>query len=174
MMEGKKQQAPSKKIAVHTMNMGTAFDIDVNKQEVIAEEKMFNLDLHIRTLEKDIADISSFASVLDQVLGRTTQRKKEYLGRRVWAGKNIYLSTEDKRLIVSRERWQDIVRFRARRNLIARARFLTLRPLTKDAAPHLQVQPHRSLSTLAPSSLNTTESSRSTPLLSKIRSFLPS
>ncbi|KAG2158867.1 uncharacterized protein EDB93DRAFT_1334303 [Suillus bovinus] len=43
---------------------------------------------------------------------RVTQRVKERLGRRVWAGKNIYLLSKGARVIVPRNEWTRIVNFK--------------------------------------------------------------
>ena len=78
--------------------------------------KYFNLDLHVRILTRDLFEIKSFAQRLEFVLGRTTERVKERLGRRVWAGKDIYLSTEARRVNQTRDAWKTIVNFQPRRD----------------------------------------------------------
>ncbi|KAF9449919.1 hypothetical protein P691DRAFT_811486 [Macrolepiota fuliginosa MF-IS2] len=145
--------------------LGTAFDVDVNDQTLPSPqpEKTFNIDLHIRILTRDISEISAFSSTLDKVIGRTTQRMKERLGRRVWANKNIYISTENRRAVVSRERWRDIVRFRPRRELITRIQRDIAR--ARDPAPHLQTPG---------TPANDTKHTSSNTLLSKFQSLLPS
>lgn len=163
-------RALSPKIDVTNIRkMGTAFDVDVNNQTLPEppSEKMFDIDLHIRVLARDLAEISSFYSALDNVFGRTTQRVKERLGRRVWANKDIYLSTENRRTFITRERWREIVNFRPRRNLVARAQPDVVR--ARDPAPHLQIQ--RSYSTFSDDSRRPPPSGT---LLAKLRSFLPS
>ncbi|PFH52671.1 hypothetical protein AMATHDRAFT_2063 [Amanita thiersii Skay4041] len=77
--------------------------------------KSFDLDLHIRILERDVEEIQDLAERVDEVVGRTTQRVKERLGRRVWAKKNIYFLTDNTRLPVSRSTWKEIVNFKPQR-----------------------------------------------------------
>src|SRR5262249_52435953 len=64
----KAQVAPSRKIGVDIKNLGKAFDIDINNQTIPEPppEKTLDLDLHIRILERDVAQISTFAKNLDQ------------------------------------------------------------------------------------------------------------
>ncbi|KAF9008679.1 hypothetical protein BDQ17DRAFT_1348750 [Cyathus striatus] len=82
--------------------------------------KQFDIDLHIYILERDIRELDAFTRRLQDTLGRTTQHLKERLGRRVWAGKDIYLATEHKgRTVISREKWREIVGFKPRRSQIA-------------------------------------------------------
>ncbi|KAF9468936.1 hypothetical protein BDZ94DRAFT_1244972 [Collybia nuda] len=96
------------------------FDIDTPPPTSIpspAPPKHFDIDLHINILQRDIAEIETFAVQVENILGRTTQRLKERLGRRVWAGKDVYLQTDEKRQKLSRERWRDIVQFQPRNNI---------------------------------------------------------
>jgi hypothetical protein len=78
--------------------------------------KYFDLNLHIRILTRNVFEIKDLARHLEFVLGRTTERVKDRLGRRVWAGKDIYLSTEDRRLNQTRDSWRNIVNFQPRRD----------------------------------------------------------
>ncbi|PPQ99789.1 hypothetical protein CVT26_009166 [Gymnopilus dilepis] len=77
--------------------------------------KYFDINLHIRILRRNILELEVFNERLSYVLGRTFQRVKERLGRRVWDGKNIYLSTDGDRVFVSKEDWKDIVNFRPKK-----------------------------------------------------------
>ena len=80
----------------------------------------FNINTHIRILERDIEEIESFESHVKDILGRTTQRVKERLGRRVWQGKDIYLLTDgDARRKVSRSAWRTTVQFKPRLALLS-------------------------------------------------------
>ena len=131
--------APSQKISVDLKNMGKAFDVDVDDLSIPQPppEKKFNIDLHIRILTQDIEEIAAFAQDLDHALGRTYQRSKERLGRRVWEGKDVYLSDVDRRTKISRQRWRHVVGFRPRRELLRRQSPQS--PFEKDAAPHLSL-----------------------------------
>lgn len=159
-------------VSVDPRKLGTAFDVDVDNQ-IIPDpptEKILDINLHIRILTRDLAEISTFAQTLDKVLGRTTQRVKERLGRRVWAGKDVYLSTEDRRTVVPRGRWREIVRFQPRREIAVRVQRHGNR--TRDAAPHLPSQhPY-----FAPASTGTDSPNYppTSTLFSKLRSILPS
>lgn len=78
--------------------------------------KYFNIDLHVRILTRNLYEIKDFARRLEFVLGRTTDRVKERLGRRVWAGKDVYLSSEARRVNQTRDAWKAIVNFQPRRD----------------------------------------------------------
>ncbi|KAF8631144.1 hypothetical protein AX15_002490 [Amanita polypyramis BW_CC] len=98
--------------------VGTAFDVDLDRESatlVAKERKPFNVGLHANILERDLREIEQLASKVDDVLGRTVQRVKERLGRRVWGEKNIYLHTERGRVKVSRTTWAETANFQPRR-----------------------------------------------------------
>ena len=78
--------------------------------------KYFNIDLHIRILTRNLFEIKNFARNLEFVLSRTSERVKDRLGRRIWAGKDIYLSTDARRLNLTRDSWRSIVNFQPRRD----------------------------------------------------------
>ncbi|KAG6911653.1 hypothetical protein DXG01_007903 [Tephrocybe rancida] len=77
--------------------------------------RTLDIDLHIRILEHDIAELEEFSQRVNYLLGRSVQRVKEGLGRRVWAGKDIYVAHENRRRQVSREDWIKDVRFLPRK-----------------------------------------------------------
>ncbi|KAF8640152.1 hypothetical protein AX17_001388 [Amanita inopinata Kibby_2008] len=104
--------------------VGSAFDVDINQEPATSSspqsaspshDKPFSLGLHIQILERDLREIEELASRVEDVLGRTIQRVKERLGRRIWAGRDIYLRTEDRRLKVSRTQWTAMANFQPRR-----------------------------------------------------------
>ncbi|OJT13542.1 hypothetical protein TRAPUB_9896 [Trametes pubescens] len=76
------------------------------------ETKPFDIDLHVNMIRRDLDRLITFEARVDDVLARTVQRIKERLGRRVWGGKNIFLSDVERRLPVSREFWKRNVNFR--------------------------------------------------------------
>ncbi|KAJ3564355.1 hypothetical protein NP233_g8350 [Leucocoprinus birnbaumii] len=170
---------PSKTIAVDMKNLGRAFDVDINNTSVYAPppKKMLNLDLHIRLLTQDLKEITILAKTLDEVLGRTIQRKKESLGRRVWRSQDIYFSDINMRKEVSRQRWRDIVHFRPRRDLFRQGE---PQPFERDTAPHMRKhqtkpQPQQPVSPPADNSTATTEKpSQMRTLIYRIRSLVPS
>ena len=93
------------------------FDLDLGDSTPpeIPQIKYFNLNLHIRILTRNLFEFKDFARRLEFVLGRTTERVKDRLGRRIWAGKDIYLSTEGRRSNQTRESWRTIVNFKSTR-----------------------------------------------------------
>ncbi|KAJ7699891.1 hypothetical protein B0H17DRAFT_925883 [Mycena rosella] len=95
-------------------NVGAVFDLDLEDEgtPTPTPSKTFDLDLHIRVLERDISEIEVLYAYVQKILGRTIQSVKERLGRRVFRGKDIYLLTEGERRRVSRERWEEIARFK--------------------------------------------------------------
>jgi hypothetical protein len=95
----------------------SVFDLDLDappESPSPPTPKYFDLDLHIRVLERDFEELTQFSRRATDVLGRTTQRVKERLGRRVWSARDIYLRTDNSRRKVSRGHWQRIVGFRSR------------------------------------------------------------
>ncbi|KAG6833767.1 hypothetical protein H0H87_001199 [Tephrocybe sp. NHM501043] len=96
--------------------------------------RLIDLDLHIRVLQRDIAELQDFSQRVDFLLGRTVQRVKEGLGRRVWAGKDIYLAHENRRRQVSREDWIKDVNFTNRRADDQFSRAPVMMPDTSPAA----------------------------------------
>jgi len=136
--------APSQKISVDLRNIGKAFDVDIDDLSIPQPqpEKKFDIDLHIRILTRDIEEIAAFAINLDHVLGRTHQRRKERLGRRVWGDKDVYLSDVHQRTRISRQRWQEIVGFRPRREFFPNP--TPHSPHKKDVAPHLSLPQQQS------------------------------
>jgi hypothetical protein len=79
--------------------------------------KYFNVNLHIVILKRNILDIEDFSKRLEFVLGRTTQRVKERLGRRVWQGKDIFFRDSPKgRVVMTKENWKEVVNFQPRKD----------------------------------------------------------
>lgn len=109
---------PSEKPSRPPVNLETPIlDLDLDNPFLPEPPvRHFDINLHIEILERDLLQVTEFAKHLQSVLGRTTQRVKERLGRRVWNGKDIFLSTEAKRVTVSKGKWQSIVRFMPRHN----------------------------------------------------------
>ena len=103
----------------HSPSNSTTPDLfDLDLEDLTPPEtpkiKYFNITLHIRILKRNLFEIKDFAKRLEFVIGRTTERVKDRLGRRVWAGKDIYLATEARRLNQTRESWRTIVNFQRR------------------------------------------------------------
>lgn len=88
------------------------FAVDLDAPGVLPPAKKFNIYLHLQILHHDLGELKSFYKDVSAVTSRTTQRIKERLGRRVWAGKNIYLLHEDRRKVISRQTWSAIVGFK--------------------------------------------------------------
>jgi hypothetical protein len=88
------------------------FAVDLDASWVPPPAKKFNIYKHLQILHHDLEELESFYKEVSNVTSRTAQRIKERLGRRVWAGKDIYLLHEDKRKLVSRQTWSAIVGFK--------------------------------------------------------------
>ncbi|KAG7096636.1 hypothetical protein E1B28_004053 [Marasmius oreades] len=71
--------------------------------------KPLDLDLHIRILKDDIYDLTELQSYTAWLLGKTVERLKNRLGRRVWQGKNIYSVSTGARRTVTPECWDERV-----------------------------------------------------------------
>jgi len=95
-----------------------ALDVDLQNHTTPEVEtpkvKPFNLNLHIDILQRNVSELERFQSRLEFLVGRTSQRVKERLGRRVWQSRDIYLATEGERKVVSKEQWREMVNFRPR------------------------------------------------------------
>ncbi|KAF8164928.1 hypothetical protein B0H34DRAFT_761794 [Crassisporium funariophilum] len=94
------------------------FDLDLENPPPVEKPtvKYFDIDLHIQILKRNVFEIEDFAKRLEFMVGRTTQRLKERLGRRVWGAKDIYLSTEDARVRTTRDAWKGMVNFQPRKD----------------------------------------------------------
>lgn len=95
----------------------TALDVDLDAPSPPPDspipEKLFNINLHLRILQKDVDELVAwYENYYEVALSRATQRVKERLGRRVWAGKDIYLLSANARITVSRKTWTRIVNFK--------------------------------------------------------------
>ena len=89
-----------------------ANSVSSTRQEPPSLAKYFDVSVHIDILRKDFEDIANFyTQEFLPALARKTQRVKERLGRRVWDQKNLYLRTESRRFVVSREDWAEMVNF---------------------------------------------------------------
>ena len=85
-----------------------------------ASRKRFDVDLHLRLLQRELEELQDFQRRTEDVLGRSAQRVKERLGRRVWAGKNVFLRDAGGRASVPRSVWRTVVNFREQREVEAR------------------------------------------------------
>jgi hypothetical protein len=86
----------------------SVFSVDLNAPAPgPSTPKPINIALHLSILRRDISEISRFTAHVEDVLGRTIQRVKERIGRRVWDGKDVYIATEAARIPLSRETWTE-------------------------------------------------------------------
>ncbi|KAG0705458.1 hypothetical protein DFH29DRAFT_278808 [Suillus ampliporus] len=99
-------------------DVSTALDVDLDSPSTPPDsrppEKLFDIYLHLDILQKNLDELVTwYENYYEVALVRATQRVKERLGRRVWAGKNIYLLSEGARVTVPRNAWTRIVNFKA-------------------------------------------------------------
>lgn len=76
--------------------------------------KPFNIELHVAILSRNYTQLEEFSKRLRFVVGRTHERVKERLGRRVWNNKGVFLRDDGIRTTVTKENWRDIVNFQPR------------------------------------------------------------
>ncbi|THV03298.1 hypothetical protein K435DRAFT_715684 [Dendrothele bispora CBS 962.96] len=77
--------------------------------------KPLNLNLHIKLLENEIEDLVSIKERIGKIKSRMHDRIKDRLGRRVWAGKDIYFMTGGtRRGRISRLRWREMVNYKVK------------------------------------------------------------
>ncbi|OAX40673.1 hypothetical protein K503DRAFT_768391 [Rhizopogon vinicolor AM-OR11-026] len=111
------EPAPSDSRGAPPPDITTALDVDLDAPSAPPDsptpEKLFNINLHLRILEKNLDELVSwYENHYEVALSRATQRVKERLGRRVWAGKNIYLLSDNARITIPRKAWTGIVNFK--------------------------------------------------------------
>lgn len=110
---------PTRSSKTKDLNADAIFAADIENPDPVPTGepfKPFDLDLHIRILRRDLLELTEVSERLEHLLGRTHQRIKERVGRRVWAGKDIYLRTDKhSRKVVDRAHWKRIVNFKPRR-----------------------------------------------------------
>ena len=111
------EPAPSDFRRAPPPDITTALDVDLDAPSPPPNpprpEKLFNINLHLRILQKNVDELVTwYENYYEVALSRATQRVKERLGRRVWAGKNIYLLSENARITVPRKAWTRIVNFK--------------------------------------------------------------
>jgi len=102
----------SKRILRHPPTPVLDLDLDANDEPQPPPVKYFDLDLHVSILRKDLAGLENLYEHASDVMSRTLQRVKERLGRRIWAGKDVFLITQEGRQKVSRQTWIRIARFK--------------------------------------------------------------
>jgi hypothetical protein len=86
-------------------------DLDSDHSPSTPPPRVFDINVHISLLQRDIQQLEQLSLEVEAVLGRTIHRIKERLGRRVWSGKDIWLADEKARIHVSKEFWRDAVNF---------------------------------------------------------------
>ncbi|KAJ3485353.1 hypothetical protein NLI96_g5019 [Meripilus lineatus] len=113
------------------------FDVDLDAPAVPEPPppKKFNIDLHITILERDKASLTELQKYITHIIGRTCQRIKERLGRRIWADKNVYLRTVKGRTRITRDEWRGIVNYRPER--VPLPRWDSPGQFQREKAPHL-------------------------------------
>lgn len=113
------------------------FEVDLDAPCVPSPPaKRFDIHFHLQLLKRDIEQLGHFNKEVSIVISRTVQRIKERLGRRVWAGKNIYLLSNRDRKVVSRQAWSNIVRFKHADGLEARRTQIRFQMRGREEAPH--------------------------------------
>ncbi|KAF9036114.1 hypothetical protein BDZ89DRAFT_1157670 [Hymenopellis radicata] len=85
--------------------------VDTSPLPPTQHQKFLNASLHIKLLKRDISEIETLRAHIRVIIERTRQRTKEYLGRRVWAAKPIYIPLLRRRTAVPRNLWRNIVSF---------------------------------------------------------------
>ncbi|KAH8106221.1 hypothetical protein BXZ70DRAFT_918735 [Cristinia sonorae] len=89
------------------------FDLDFDAQTPREPApKVFDINLHLKLLHRDLAQIEQLERHIADVVGRTSQRLKERLGRRVWKGKKVWLRHTGRDQLVEPSEWVEKVNFR--------------------------------------------------------------
>ncbi|KAF7433263.1 hypothetical protein PC9H_005213 [Pleurotus ostreatus] len=123
----------------------SVLDLDLDAPPVVAPPivKYFNIDLHLQLLARDIREIEEFSVVVENTLGRITQRLKERLGRRVWSSKDIWLRSVNRRMQVNKPSFVAEVNYRPKvEKKTVPSKRIPLRPISsRFARPGLQSPP---------------------------------
>ncbi|KZT06288.1 uncharacterized protein LAESUDRAFT_812885 [Laetiporus sulphureus 93-53] len=90
-------------------------DLDAPARPSSPTQKPFDIDTHLKVIRKDLQMLNDFRIHVADAIGRITERIKEQLGRRVWASKDIYLRDQGRRVLITKEDWQQIAGFRRAR-----------------------------------------------------------
>ncbi|CCM02845.1 uncharacterized protein FIBRA_04957 [Fibroporia radiculosa] len=118
------------------------FDVDLDAHDPAPSfrPKPLDMDVHIEILEREVRALQQLRAHVVDIVGRTTQRVKERLGRRVWAGKDVYLRDKGTRIFIARDEWRRKVNFSPRSAVLARSRLVAPSATSpaKDSAPHLR------------------------------------
>jgi len=91
----------------------------------ISRSPMFDIHTHLWILKRDIFALSGLKWKAGGGLFDAITRSKARLGRRIWAGKDVYVEDEGARVRLNREVWRERVNFRERK------RRMRLRPKVK-------------------------------------------
>jgi hypothetical protein len=97
----------------HLKSETPIFDLDLDSDHSYPAPppRIFDINVHISLLQRDIGQLEQLSSDGEAVLGRTIHRIKERLGRRVWSGKDIWLAGEQARLPVTKKFWKEAANF---------------------------------------------------------------
>jgi hypothetical protein len=90
-------------------------DLDSDHSQPNPSPRVFDINVHISLLRRDVQQLEKLSLEAEAVWGRTIHRVKERLGRRVWSGKDVWLADEQARVPVTQEFWRDTVNFVAPR-----------------------------------------------------------
>ena len=107
--------------ATETSDEKTTEDVSEHDETVTSSPsqrprvKGFSPNLHLNLLRREYSRLLILERRMTDVTGRTTQRIKEKLGRRVWASKDIYLRSQAARVLITKEQWRTSVNYRPRR-----------------------------------------------------------
>jgi hypothetical protein len=83
-----------------------ALDIDLDAAPgATSPHRPFKPAVHIAILQRDLAEVAQLSEDLAEIIGRVVQRRKERIGRRVWAGKDVWVRDEGRRVELPKETW---------------------------------------------------------------------
>jgi hypothetical protein len=91
-----------------------AVDLDAPAEADAPAPRPFRPAVHIAILQRDLAEVGALLRELEDILGRVVQQRKERLGRRVWAGKDVWVRDTGRRAVLAKEQWADAVGWQPR------------------------------------------------------------
>lgn len=76
------------------------------------KRRPFSIGTHIYILRQDISSLSDLKWDATNRMAEVITRKKEFMGRRIWEGKDVYLRDKAMRVNIEPGAWKDMVNFK--------------------------------------------------------------
>ncbi|CAK5276008.1 unnamed protein product, partial [Mycena citricolor] len=117
------------------------FDLDIDDERgpPPAPSKLFNLDLHMTLLQRDLGEIEALYEHVTDILHKRSMQQKDRLGRRVSRGKDLYFRSTEGRKRISGSQWQEVAGYH--RHGQARPKRFEHYVIAEDPSPAVDEKP---------------------------------